>query len=161
MKLGFKGLTKGHVLAPIAHPASVGVNSHVAPAPESVLKPGSEVIFVEIQTILRCPSCTWCCTFLQVVSYQCFTVRTDMGRGHVEVQVELSWAGNSGLNLDLYQTPFHVPSLIYCWYYQFHTRAAVPGVHGINAVVSEPEFKFVNLLPLRLCLIPASLVGEA
>ena len=24
-----------------------------------------------------------------------------MGRGRVEVQVELSWAGNSGLNLDL------------------------------------------------------------
>ena len=38
------------------------------------------------------------------------------GRGHVEVQVELSWAGNSGLNLNLNQTPFHVPSLIYCKY---------------------------------------------
>ena len=40
------------------------------------------------------------------------------GRCHVEVQVELSWAGNSGpesgLNVDLNQTPFYLPSLIYC-----------------------------------------------
>jgi hypothetical protein len=68
MKLGLKRVTKGHVLAPVAHPASVGVHSHVAPF---------------------------------------FGVPVAHGAAH--------------------------------------SRAAVPGVHGINAVVSEP----------------ASLVGEA
>ena len=86
----------------------------------------SEVIFVEVQTILRCPSCTWCCTFLQVASYQCFTVRTDMGRGHVGLQVELSWAGNSGLNLDLNQTPFHVPSSLTLVVLRFSYQGSCP-----------------------------------
>ena len=47
----------------------------------------------------------------------------------------------------------------------FYTRAVVPGVDGINAVVSEPEFKNIYMLffgkNLRLRLIPASLAGVA
>ena len=73
----------------------------------------SEVIFVEVQTILRCPSCNWCCTFLQVVSYQCFTVRMDMGRGHVEVQVELGWA-QPGPQLNTVACPLSRILHIYC-----------------------------------------------
>ena len=77
--------------------------------------------------------------------------------------------GNSGLNLDLKQHILMFPLSYDSYYYivslHIHTRAAVIGTHGINAEVSEPEFKKINAqigqeyTLLFLCLIPASLVG--